>query len=48
MKYFAKEAKILAEINHKNIVKFHSFHETEQCLLIKMEIIKGGTLKKMI
>jgi len=48
MKYFAKEAKILSEINHKNIVNFHSFHETEQCLLIKMSIIKGGTLKKLI
>jgi serine/threonine protein kinase len=35
-------------MDHKNIVKFHSFHETEQYLLIKMELIRGGTLKKLI
>ena len=35
-------------MDHKNIVKFHSFHETDEYLLIKMELIRGGTLKKTI
>lgn len=45
---FFKEAEILEAMNHKNIVKFYSFHETDQYLLIKMELIRGGTLKKLI
>ena len=45
---FFKEAEILEAMDHKNIVKFHSFHETDQHLLIKMELIRGGTLKKLI
>ena len=35
-------------MDHKNIVKFYSFHETDQYLLIKMELIRGGTLKSLI
>ena len=35
-------------MDHKNIVKFHSFHQTDQHLIIKMELIRGGTLKKLI
>ncbi len=45
---FAKEAEILAAIDHRNIVKFYSFLETDQCLIIRMEHIKGGTLKALI
>lgn len=45
---FFKEAEILEAMDHKNIVKFYSFHETDQYLLIKMELIRGGTLKKLI
>jgi serine/threonine protein kinase len=45
---FFKEAEILEAMDHKNIVKFYSFHETDQFLLIKMELIRGGTLKRLI
>lgn len=48
IRLFSKEAEILASIDHKNIVKFYSFLETDQCLIIKMQLIKGGTLKKLI
>jgi hypothetical protein len=33
---FHKEAEILGGIEHRNVVRFHSFHETETCLVIKM------------
>lgn len=48
IRHFAKEAEILASIDHKNIVKFYSFLETDQCLIIKMELIRGGTLRRLI
>ena len=48
LRSFHKEAEILANIEHNNIIKFHSFHETEQYLLIKMELMRGGTLRKLI
>ena len=48
LRAFAKEAEILEAMNHKNIVKFYSFHETDLYLLIKMELIRGGTLKSLV
>ena len=45
---FFKEADILEAMDHNNIVKFYSFHETDQYLLIKMELVRGGTLKQLI
>ena len=41
-----EEISILKQLNHENIVKFFGFFETVNQLLIKMEYIKHGTLKK--
>ena len=41
-----EEISILKQLNHENIVKFFGFFETVNQLLIKMEYIKYGTLKK--
>ena len=41
-----EEISILKQLNHENIVKFFGFFETLNQLLIKMEFIKYGTLKK--
>ena len=43
-----EEISILKQINHKNIVKFFGFFETNTQLLIKMEYIKYGTLSHWI
>ena len=43
-----QEISILKQLNHKNIVKFYGFFETVNQLLIKMEYVKYGTLKKWI
>jgi serine/threonine protein kinase len=40
-----KEIAILQQLNHKNIVRFLGHLETDANLFIKMEHIKGGTLK---
>ena len=45
---FRKESEILESIQHPNVVKFHSFHETENCLYLLMEFISGGTLRELI
>jgi calcium/calmodulin-dependent protein kinase I len=46
-KYIAikKEIAILQQLKHNNIVKFYGYVETDSKLFIKMEHIKGGTLK---
>ena len=41
-----QEISILKRINHENIVKYYGYKETQKQLLIKMEYIKYGTLKK--
>ena len=41
-----EEISILKQLSHVNIVKFFGFFETLNQLLIKMEYIKHGTLKK--
>ena len=41
-----EEISILKQLSHENIVKFFGFFETLNQLLIKMEYIKHGTLKK--
>ena len=43
-----EEISILRQLNHKNIVKFFGFFETNNQLLIKMEYIKYGTLSHWI
>ena len=43
-----KEISILRILNHPNIVKFYGYIETNNQLLIKMEYIKYGSLKKWI
>ena len=41
-----EEISILKKLNHKNIVKFYGYSETNNQLLINMEYIKYGTLSK--
>ncbi len=48
LKSFRKQAQILASIEHKNIVKFISFKETDSTIYLIMEYIPGGTLKSLI
>lgn len=48
LKSFRKEAEILASIEHKNVVKFSSFRETDSSLYLIMEYIAGGTLKQLM
>jgi len=46
IKKIKEEISILKKLNHENIVKFFGFFETINQLLIKMEYVKYGTLKK--
>jgi len=46
IKKIKEEISILKKLNHKNIVKFYGYSETNNQLLIKMEYIKYGTLSK--
>eukprot|EP00347_Sterkiella_histriomuscorum_P011634 403371699 len=41
------ESVILQSLNHENIVKFKQIFETSQYLMIEMEYVKGGQLKKL-
>eukprot|EP00347_Sterkiella_histriomuscorum_P018930 403343621 len=41
------ESIILQSLNHENIVKFKQIFETSQYLMIEMEYVKGGQLKKL-
>jgi serine/threonine protein kinase len=43
-----KEILILQQLNHPNIVKFLGYIETDTHLYIKMEHLKGGTLKALM
>ena len=43
-----EEISILKKLNHKNIVKFYGYSETNNQLLINMEYIKYGTLSKWL
>ena len=44
IKKMKEEVSILKKLNHKNVVKFYGFSETNTQLFIKMEYIKYGTL----
>ena len=46
IKKMKEEISILKKLNHKNIVKFYGYSETNNQLLIKMEFIKYGTLSR--
>ena len=46
IKKIKDEISVLKKLNHENIVKFFGFFETINQLLIKMEYVKYGTLKK--
>ena len=46
IKKMKEEISILKKLNHKNIVKFYGYSETNNQLLIKMEYIKYGTLSR--
>ncbi|CAG9313730.1 unnamed protein product [Blepharisma stoltei] len=43
-----QEARILAELNHENIVKFIDVKHTDNYIYIEMELLKGGTLTQLI
>jgi serine/threonine protein kinase len=43
-----KEAEILQQLNHPNIVKFIKVIETEKRILLVMELIRGGQLKSLV
>ena len=46
IKKMKEEVAILKKLNHKNVVKFYGYSETNNQLLIKMEYIKYGTLSR--
>ena len=46
IKKIKEEISVLKKLNHENIVKFFGFFETINQLLIKMEYVKYGTLRK--
>ena len=46
IKKMKEEISILKKLNHKNIVKFYGFSETNSQLFIKMEYIRYGTLSR--
>ena len=46
--HMKEEISILKKLNHKNIVKFYGYSETNNQLLINMEYIKYGTLSKWL
>lgn len=41
------EAKILQNLDHPNIVKFKHFYETIDFIMLELEYVKGGMLKKV-
>jgi serine/threonine protein kinase len=41
------ESLILRSLNHENIVKFKQIFETNDYILIEMEYVRGGQLKKL-
>ncbi|KAL4495008.1 hypothetical protein ABPG72_015708 [Tetrahymena utriculariae] len=43
-----KEAKILSQLDHKNIVKFERVFESETRIFIVMELLLGGTLRQLM
>lgn len=45
---FRNEAKIIASLNHKHIVKVYDFDERYRTLFIIMEYVPGDSLKEMI
>ena len=46
LKRFEREAKALARLSHRNIVKVHDFGEYEGAPYLVMEYLPGGTLKE--
>jgi len=45
---FENEARVIATLNHPNIVTIHSVDEVEGRLFITMELVKGVTLRDLI
>lgn len=45
---FTKEANVLRQLNHPNIVKFLKFQETNTHMYIVMELVPGGDLKALM
>ena len=45
---FRKEADILSQLDHPNIVKFVKIYETEKRILLVMDLVKDGQLKTLI
>lgn len=45
---FKEEAKILAKLNHENIVRVHDIEERYRTVFIIMEYLTGSTLKQML
>ena len=43
-----KEAEILSQLDHDNIVKFVKIYETEKRMFLVMELVKDGQLKTLI
>ncbi|MCB5224614.1 MAG: bifunctional serine/threonine-protein kinase/formylglycine-generating enzyme family protein, partial [Candidatus Cloacimonadaceae bacterium] len=44
---FEQEAKIMATLNHPNIVQMHSYFEAEGRFCLAMEYVEGGSLKDL-
>jgi TolB-like protein len=45
---FRREAKMLASLNHPNIVTLHSFEEVDGVNFLTMELVKGQPLSRLI
>lgn len=42
------EAELQSQLNHPNIARFHDVIETDTRILLSMELVRGGTLRKFI
>ena len=48
MQDIRREAEILSALNHKNIVQFRKVLESDEYFLIVMELVRGGSLRKLL
>jgi serine/threonine protein kinase len=48
LKSFHNEAKLIAGLNHANIVKVYDIEERYRTVFIIMEQVVGGSLKQML
>jgi len=45
---FLREARVAASVRHPGVVEIHDFGEHEETLFLAMEMLQGGTLRKIV